>query len=408
MNLYQKIKVSGAFLQAWLRGWRTRHKIVVIESDDWGTIRTSSRRAYDDLLRRGFRMNQSPLGADSLESSQDLIQLFAVLAEVDQFGHPACLTANMILTNPDFSRIRENGYGRYYAEPVTDTFQRTPERREVAALWKQGLDQKLFVPQLHGLEHIRWWDWLAALQAGSQEAHLAFEWQMCGLPGTVSREKRNFYGKYYLKNATGAPSLPEIAVSIRESISLFERIFGFTPDTTIAPGYCWYDEIEKIWKDNGIRYIQSDIRQFMGDEKRTALHFPGEVGASGPIYLIRNCQFEPAACRIAGKKSCLERCLRQISLAFSFRKPAVISSHRYNYMGSVFPENREKNLEQLRKLLTAIQSRWPDVVFLNSSGLGHLIEFGDDKIEQAMAKPETRGYSPETNPPSKRNFTFKN
>ncbi|MEJ2636735.1 MAG: hypothetical protein P8184_15760, partial [Calditrichia bacterium] len=82
MNIYQKTKVFGAFLQAWLRGWRTRHKIVVIESDDWGTIRTSSRRAYDDLLRRGFRMNQSPLGADSLESSQDLIQLFAVLAEV--------------------------------------------------------------------------------------------------------------------------------------------------------------------------------------------------------------------------------------------------------------------------------------------------------------------------------------
>ena len=33
-----------------IKGWRTNRKIVVIESDDWGTIRMSSKEAFNSLL----------------------------------------------------------------------------------------------------------------------------------------------------------------------------------------------------------------------------------------------------------------------------------------------------------------------------------------------------------------------
>ena len=37
-----------------LPGWRTKRKIVVIESDDWGSIRMPSKRAYEELkLKEG-------------------------------------------------------------------------------------------------------------------------------------------------------------------------------------------------------------------------------------------------------------------------------------------------------------------------------------------------------------------
>ena len=35
-------------------GWRTKRHIVVIESDDWGSIRMPSKKVYDKLLRLVF------------------------------------------------------------------------------------------------------------------------------------------------------------------------------------------------------------------------------------------------------------------------------------------------------------------------------------------------------------------
>ena len=33
-------------------GWHTRRHLVVIESDDWGSIRTPSKAVYNEFLRR--------------------------------------------------------------------------------------------------------------------------------------------------------------------------------------------------------------------------------------------------------------------------------------------------------------------------------------------------------------------
>ena len=66
-----------------LPGWRTNRKIVVIESDDWGTIRMSSKEAFNSLLKKGYPVDQCPYNKyDALESNQDLEMLFDVLNSV--------------------------------------------------------------------------------------------------------------------------------------------------------------------------------------------------------------------------------------------------------------------------------------------------------------------------------------
>jgi len=70
-----------------LPGWRTNRKIVVIESDDWGSIRMPSKEAFNnlqatgiDLLSdEGFRFNKY----DSLATSADLELLFEVSLKLD-------------------------------------------------------------------------------------------------------------------------------------------------------------------------------------------------------------------------------------------------------------------------------------------------------------------------------------
>ena len=80
--------------------------------------------------------------------------------------------------------------------------------------------------------------------------------------------------------------------------------------------------------------------------------------------------FEPGSPR---HKSWIEHALKQIEEAFKENKPAVISTHRANYVSTLNTKNRENGLSQLKTLLQQIKSRWPDVEFMTSSDLGQTI-----------------------------------
>ena len=54
-------------------------------------------------------------------------------------------------------------------------------------------------------------------------------------------------------------------------------------------------------------------------------------------------------------------------------KPATISVHRLNFIGAIHKENRDKSLTLMESLLTKIMEKWPDVEFMTSVELGHLI-----------------------------------
>ena len=54
-------------------------------------------------------------------------------------------------------------------------------------------------------------------------------------------------------------------------------------------------------------------------------------------------------------------------------RPAIISSHRVNYVGFLDERNRDKNLKLLKTLLDKILNKWPDVEFLSSDEMGLII-----------------------------------
>ena len=96
-----------------LPGWRTNRKIIVFESDDWGSVRMPSLTAFQYLESKGldlsggdaYRYNQN----DTLESSVDLEALFNVICPYkDQRNRPFVITAVSVVANPDFQKIKEN------------------------------------------------------------------------------------------------------------------------------------------------------------------------------------------------------------------------------------------------------------------------------------------------------------
>lgn len=90
----------------------------------------------------------------------------------------------------------------------------------------------------------------------------------------------------------------------------------------------------------------------------------------GQYFLVRNCFFEPSLSKTSDP---VGECLKRINIAFRWHKPAIISSHRINYMGSLVEKNRSDNLKLLKDLLESIIKTWPDVEFMTSDELGELI-----------------------------------
>ena len=110
-------------------GWRTNRKIVVIESDDWGSIRMPSNDTRDKLLSLGLPMGgaerQRYTNYDTLASKEDLEVLFDTLQKhKDMHANHPKITAVSVVANPDFDKIKVNNFTQYFYEPFTITLKR--------------------------------------------------------------------------------------------------------------------------------------------------------------------------------------------------------------------------------------------------------------------------------------------
>ncbi|MDZ7634133.1 MAG: hypothetical protein U5L72_06705 [Bacteroidales bacterium] len=118
---------------------------------------------------------------------------------------------------------------------------------------------------------------------------------------------------------------------------------------------------------NGIRYFQGKgYRKIPAKNRNTIMRYSlGKRNALHQVYLRRNCLFEPSFY----PRAWVDSCLKEISNSFLLHKPAIIETHRLNYIGSIVPENRERNLVLLRGLLYKILRKWPKLSSLIPSSL---------------------------------------
>jgi hypothetical protein len=163
---------------------------------------------------------------------------------------------------------------------------------------------------------------------------------------------------------------------LNDGLALFEKIFGYRSKSFIASCYIWSNSAEKILHKNGVQYIQGILNQIeptlINNEHtyRYKKHFLGMKNASGQYYLLRNAFYEPS--QFPGLDS-VDECLKRISIAFMWHKPAIIGSHRLNFIGYIDPTNRMKNLASFKLLLNTIIKKWPNVEFMASDQLGDII-----------------------------------
>jgi len=350
-------------------GWRSKRKIVVIESDDWGSIRTPSKVIYDSFLKKGYNLGNSNYNRfDSLECNEDLIHIFNILSKHHDKNHRCpVLTANTIMANPDFDKIAASGYNQYAFEHFTDTIKGYPRHDQVLSLYKEGMYEGIFHPQFHGREHLNVNRWMKKLKEGSDEIMFTF------------RNRTTFSGKedYNFMEALeyDDPSeIPDLISIVEDGLKMFHETFGYNSKSFISPSYIWHSDIEDVLNSNGVRYIQGILFQYIPKGKfgeyTKRIHYLGQKNHLNQLYLIRNSLFEPS---LMSKPDWVNYTLNNINTAFRWHKPAIISTHRINFMGFLNEKNRIENLKLFDELLRSIIKKWPDVEFMTSDELGDLM-----------------------------------
>ena len=357
-----------------LPGKKTDRKIVVIYVDDYGGIRMKDKISYKALKSAGLPVHKNRFSRyDTLADTEDLLKLFDVLTSVkDSKGHYACFTPLTIIANPDFEKIEASGFTQYHRETFTSTLQRYSASYDgVFELWKQGIQNNIFYPAYHGTEHINVKRFMEALQQGHQSVHLAFKHQSVALPSfpdeiPVSQPTTTFFIEDSSENN-------QLAEDINIGTQMFLDLFGYR-SKQFTPGASIYSPtLDNTLAECGIKYIHVN-RYFSyplgnGNYSKKFL-YNGKKNYFDQKYIIRNCQFEPD-----GKEDMKEanRCLLEIEAAFRWGAPALLSSHRVNFVGQLDNNYRDINLNQLRYLLKKIVEKWPEVEFMNGDEMAEAI-----------------------------------
>ena len=359
-------------------GWRTKRHLIVIESDDWGTIRMPSREVYEEFMRHGIRVDRDPYCRyDNLATKHDLENLFEVLHSVkDKNGHPAVITANTLSANPVFDKIKESNFTQYYFEPFTETLKRDAAHTDAFEMWQQGIAEGVFWPQSHGREHLYVKKWLRTLQNENEDSitHTAFNMGTWGLTYLVDPSIDYYYMGAF--NSRQDEDIQSFELIIDDALRMFKDIFGYESKSFIATTYEWSPKIEPFLLQRRVKYIQGTFQQKIpiGDDKGVKVLYRGFQGTrtkAGLIRLFRNCFWEPST---KENYDWYSDCMKRIEIAFKWGKAANICAHRVNFIGSIDCKNTDRTLPEFKHLLQEIVKRWPDVEFVTSDELGKIIE----------------------------------
>lgn len=351
-----------------LPGWHTERKIIVFHSDDWGSIRIPDRHAYNRLVKSNPFQSRIPYNRfDRIASKQDLEALFETLRGIkDTYGNSAVFTANCVLANPDFKRIRESDFEKYHYEELNKTFKKY-NNIDALELWKVGYEEGVFMPQYHGREHLNVIFWLDKLKGKHKDVLQAFDYEVFGVEfQNLGLKKSNFQAAWDFHSKEQEQEINSI---IAEGIKLFEKRFNYTPKTAIAPSYTWNQNQESILWAMGVKQMQGipiqkvpriNKRNYKRRLRYTTTH------SSKPGYQMRNVFFEPA---FFPNMDTTDEVLKRIDIAFKMHKPAIISTHRVNYIGYYDESNRSNTLKLLGHILNRAIKEWPDLEFMNAEQL---------------------------------------
>lgn len=356
-------------------GWKTNRKIVVFSVDDYGNVRVNSKEARTKMDEAGMKIYSRFDILDTLETKQDLEQLYEVLASVkDKNNRSAVFTPFALPCNIDFEKMEAEDFKQFRFEMLPETYKKLaieqPEAYDGAwDLWQTGIAKGYLKPQFHGREHLNLHIFNDKLKKRDAELLTALKNKSYtsisddDYPSMSSTAAFDFWD--VKENETLAPM-------IEEGLQLFEKVYGYKSNYCTPPVYNIHHSLFKTLKGNGVRFLDLGLvrKEHQGfNQYKTSFNYTGK-SSNGLSIIVRNIVFEPTEDRGI---DWVAFTMKQIETAFRWNRPAVISSHRVNFCGHIDPKNREKGLATLKKLLQEIVKKWPDVEFMSADEMAETL-----------------------------------
>ncbi len=141
------------------------------------------------------------------------------------------------------------------------------------------------------------------------------------------------------------PSQPlaadEIRQAVAEETATWQLIFGQPPKVVVPPTFVWTREVETAWMAAGVEVIITPGRRYThrdGAGQPAAEEGPihnGQIAGEETRYLVRDIYFEPERGHTAAQA------LEAASQRFLLGRPALLETHRSNFIGNESEFQRE-------------------------------------------------------------------
>jgi hypothetical protein len=338
-------------------------KPVVIQSDDWGLCgffpeTTNLTESQKEILNPGDF--PAVYWTSTLEDSTDVAVLSSMLkTHIDRDGLPALFQANYITSSLQFNSDCWNEFNIPELHPA---YKRP-------GLWnavKSAIDAGTWKPELHG----RWHYDPRVMKNTIPQNSLLADLNKQGVllfPGCMSAFELG-------KNS----DIGSVNDELQQSVEIFKNLFGYIPNSVIAPDYVWNGRDEKSWKHVGIKAIQAkreqrwqgDFRQLSRIMKLLERSFK-RIYEREIIYIERNCRLETA--QSSAPETVTINCYEDVIASWSLNQPAVIETHRINFV-SLISSIQESGVQALDDLLSRLQIN--NVVWLCDDEISQLAKTG--------------------------------
>jgi hypothetical protein len=357
-----------------VEGFHFDRPLVLLQSDDWGRVGLRDREALEELQSAGIALGQRPYDFYTLETAEDLSAVHALLRRHrDSTGQCASIGMNFIVANLDFARMEADDFRQIHLLPLGEGLPRGWDRPGLHKAYREGIHEGMFHPALHGMSHFCRPGVERQLASGGERFDLLRTMWRTGTP--YIHWRMPWVGYEYWDPEQSADERFLTAASQREpigqSLGAFAKLFSTLPRSACAPGYRADENTHRAWAEYGVGVAQN------GPGTLSPPHFD----RFNILHLYRTVEFEPAvdpAFSTAGCLSAAETC-------FARGIPAVVSLHSINFHSSV-RDFRSRSLELLNEFLSALEKKFPDLLYLHDEDVSELVNKGSYETHQGMTR----------------------
>ena len=353
LSALRRLKRRSGDQQAELRFDRP---LLLMQSDDWGRVGVRDREGWEQLQAEGIDLGEKPYDFYTLETAEDLEALCALLKKHrDSVGRSPSMTLNFIVANVDFDHCFDAPSNPIPLVPLSEGLPGQWRRPRLLDAYRQGIQDGVFFPGLHGLTHFCAKAVTRELEAGGERCELIRRMWRAQTP--YIHWRMPWIG-YEYHDSTVKPdsqflNLDEQRGAIGRAAEIYRGLFSADPITACAPGYRANADTRTAWSEAGVRVVQN------GPGPRNGAY----LGPDGTLHTFRNVEIE-----LAITAPDVDNLMREADLCFRRGLPVIVSIHSINFHSTI-RDNRTTTLAVLDKFLTRMERRWPDLLYVHDADL---------------------------------------